>query len=367
MERWITGAGAGLLFAAASCAQAQSAVTLSGNLDVGVRIDKGNTSLRSVTSNSLLPSRMTFSSLEELGGGFRAQALLETGFRVDDGSGAANPPGAPPVLTFGRFAGVAVGSEATGYVSAGRQYTPLFVLAASGVADVFGGAALGGSVLVSSLTVRASNSLAYTYGYGPRNLLRGSPAQGLGVAAMVAPGEATNGGSAGNQWGFNASYGSGAWWVGYGMHRVRGNSAAINPAAPDSASPTLRQDTLAAAYTIGDLKLNTGFNRGRNGLNTAAGVNRYGWYVGLSYALTPNQEIKAFYGRMNDRRPINSDFSTYQLAYTYAFSKQTQFYVLAGMVDNSAAGTTVLANPSPVAISPGITARSLTAGILKRF
>jgi predicted porin len=342
-------------------------VSISGNLDVGIRIDKGNTSLTSVTTNSLLPSRMTFSSLEELGGGLRAQALLETGYRVDDGSGAANPPGAPAVLTFGRFAGVALGSERMGYISAGRQYTPLFVLAASGVADVFGGAALGGSVLVSSLTVRASNSLAYTYGYGPRNLLRGAPATGLGFAAMVAPGESAAGGSAGNQWGFNVSYGDGPWWVGYGMHRVHGNSAAINPAVADSTSPDLRQDTLAAAYSIGDLKLNTGFNRGRNGLNTAAGVNRDGWYVGLSYALTPNQEIKAFYGRMNDRRPIDADFATYQFAYTYAFSKQTQFYVLAGVVDNSATATTVLSNPSPVAITAGTTARTITAGILKRF
>ena len=240
MKRWIMGAGAGLVAAAASCAHAQSAVTISGNLDVGVRVDKGNTSLTSVTSNSLLPSRMTFSSLEDLGGGLRAQAILETGFRVDDGSSAANPPGASAGLTFGRFAGVALGSDEAGYVSAGRQYTPLFVLAASGVADVFGGAALGGSVLVSSLTVRASNSLAYTYGYGPRNLLRAAPAQGLGFAAMVAPGEASAGGSAGNQWGFNASYGHGAWWAGYGMHRVRGNSAAINPAAAESPSPALR-------------------------------------------------------------------------------------------------------------------------------
>jgi predicted porin len=368
MKQWMARAGAGVVAVAACSAHAQSNVTISGNVDVGLRLDQGNRSQRTVTTNSLLPSRITFGSLEDLGGGLQAQALLETGFRIDDGSGTANPPGvATGGLSFGRFAGVALGSERTGYVSAGRQYTPLFVLAASGAADVFGGAALGGSVLVSSLTVRASNSIAYTYGYGPRNLLRGAPSTGLGFAAMYAPGEAANGSSAGNQWGFNASWGNGTWWAGYGLHEVRGNSAAINPSAAEAPSPRLRQETIAAAYSIGNLKLNTGFNRGRNGLNTAAGVNRNGWYVGLSYALTPAQEVKAFYGRVDDRRPANTDFTTWQFAYLYSLSKRTQLYALAGVVDNSATATTVLSSPSPYAITAGTTARPVALGILHRF
>lgn len=368
MKQWMVRAGASMVAVAACSAHAQSNVTISGNVDVGVRVDQGNKSQPTVTTNSLLPSRITFSSLEDLGGGLQAQALLETGFRIDDGSGAANPPGvATGGLSFGRFAGVALGSERTGYVSAGRQYTPLFVMAASGVADVFGGAALGGSVLVSSLTVRASNSIAYTYGYGPRTLLRGSPATGFGFAAMYAPGEAANGSSAGNQWGFNASWGNGTWWAGYGMHEVRGNSAAINPSAAESASPRLKQETLAAAYSVGNLKLNTGFNRGRNGLNTGAGVNRTGWYVGASYSLTPSQELKAFYGRVNDRRTANADFNTWQFAYIYSLSKRTQLYALAGVVDNSATSSTVLSAPTAYAITPGTTARSMALGILHRF
>jgi predicted porin len=370
MAQWSIRIGVGTLAIGISLAHAQnhSGVTIGGNVDVSMRSDTGSMTTNSVTGNSLLPSRITISALEDLGNGYQAQVILETGFRVDDGTGAANPPGvAAGAMSFGRFAGVALGSERTGYLSAGRQYTPLFVMAASGVADVFGGAALGGSVLVSSLTTRASNSLAYTYGYGPRNLLRASPPVGLGVAVMLAPGESPTGNGAGRQAGFNVSYGLGPWWGGYGFHQISGNSAAINPAQPDSTSPHLRQQTIATAYNFGNVKLNAGFNRGDNGLNGSTGVRRSGWYVGTSYVFGGNQEIKAFYGRVDDRRPLNADFATYQLAYIYNLSKRTQLYTLAGVVDNSASSSAILSNPSPQAIAPGMTARSLVVGVLHRF
>lgn len=350
-------------------AQAQGQLTFGGNLDIGTRIDKNKTSVKLVSSNSLLPSRLTFGALEELGDGWRAQAVLEAGLTVDDGAGAVQPPGAPAgSFTFGRFSNIAIGSERTGYLSLGRQYTPLFVMGASGVADVFGGAALGGATSISSFTVRASNSVAYTYGYGPRTLLKASPAQGLGVAVLLAPGESATAGGAGNQGGFNVSYGDGAWWAGYGFHWIRGTSQAISTAVPDSTTPVLRQQTLAVAYNFGSLRMNAGFNRGRNSLNSNAGINRSGTYVGLSYALTSNQELKAFYGRMNDRRALNADYSTVQFAYTYAFSKQTSIYALAGQVDNSlSAAATLLNTSSAVQTAAGLNSRSMALGILQRF
>lgn len=362
-------AAALILVAGAGGVGAQNAVTIGGNLDIGARVDKNNASVKQISSNSLLPSRLTFGMLEELGDGWRVQGLLEAGLTVDDGAGAVQPPGAPAgSLTFGRFSNIAIGSDRTGYVSMGRQYTPLFVLGASGVADVFGGAALGGSNSVSSFTVRASNSIAYTYGYTSRTLLRAAPPVGLGVAVMFAPGEASDGSSAGNQGGFNVSYGNGNWWAGYGFHTVRGSSQAISTATPDSTSPVLRQQTLAAAYNFGAVKLNAGINRGRNSLNTNAGVNRSGAYIGLSYVFAGNQEFKAFYGRVNDRRALNADYSTIQFAYTYALSKQTQLYALAGQIDNSATATATLLNTSPTLRAvAGRNSRSMAVGILRRF
>lgn len=358
-------AAASLLALLAQGAAAQ--LSVGGNLDVGLRVDRTRGTLRSLTSNSWLPSRITFGALEELGDGLRAQVVLEAGLTVDDGAGAVPPPGgsAGP-LSFGRFSAVALGSDAMGYVSFGRQYTPLFVLGASGVADVFGGAALGGSNSVSSFTVRASNAIAYTYGYGPRTLLRGSPAQGLGVAVMWAPGEALAPTDAGQQGGFNVSYGDGAWWLGYGYHQLRGNSAAINPAVAVSASPVLRQQTLAAAYKLGALRFTVGLNQGRNGLNTTAGVDRRGWYLGSAWE-SGLHEFKAFYGRVDDRSINQRDYATLQFGYSYSLSKLTQLYALAGWVDNRDRASTVLLNTSPATVPAGVDVRSLALGVLKRF
>lgn len=366
-----TGIHAGLGSALAMLAlgaAAQSQVTVTGNLDIGLRLDKTGGTLRTVSSNSLLPSRITIGVLEELGDGLRAQAVLEAGLTVDDGAGAVPPPGgtAGP-LSFGRFSAVALGSDAAGYVSIGRQYTPLFVLGASNSADVFGGAALGGVSTVSSFTVRASNALAYTYGYGPRTLLRGAPAQGLGVAVMWAPGEAASPQDAGQQGGFNVSYGNGRWWAGYGYHQLRGNSAAINPAAAISSAPVLRQQTLSAAYTFGSWRLSAGVNQGRNGLAGPAGLDRRGWYVGSAWELGGLHEFKAFYGRVDDRSINQRDYATLQVGYAYWLSKQTQLYALAGRLNNNHRSTAVLLNTSPASIAAGVDVRSLVVGVLKRF
>lgn len=358
--------GCGLATATLGAA-AQSQVTLTGNLDVGLRLDKTKSSLRSVSSNSLLPSRITIGVLEELGDGLRAQVVLETGLTVDDGAGAVPPPGGSVgPLSFGRFSAVALGSDAAGYLSLGRQYTSLFVLGASNVADVFGGAALGGVSTVSSFTVRASNAVAYTYGYGPRTLLRGAPANGLGVAVMWAPGEAVSPQHAGQQGGFNVSYGNGRWWAGYGYHQLRGNSAAINPAAAVSSTPVLRQQTLSAAYNFGSWRVSAGINQGRNGLAGTAGLDRRGWYVGSAVEMGLH-ELKVFYGRVNDRSVNQRDYSTLQFGYTYSLSKQTQLYALVGTVNNNDRATTVLLNTSPSSIAAGVDPRSVAIGVLKRF
>lgn len=369
MKQWVSGACALVCICWAANAPAQGQVTLGGNVDIGVRVDSNKTSVRQVSSNSLLPSRLTFGALEDLGDGWRAQAVLEAGLTVDDGAGAAQPPGVPAgSFTFGRFAAVAVGSEQTGYVSMGRQYTPLFALGGSNVADVFGGSALGSTNTVSSYTVRASNSIAYSYGYGPRTLLRGSPPVGLGAAFMLASGESPAGSRAGSQFGFNLSYGARGWWVGYGFHQIWGSSAAINPAVPDSGSPILRQQTLAASYDFGSVRVNAGVNRGSNGLNTASGVNRVGWYVGTTYAFSGNQEFKALYGRLDDRRPMNADVKTLQLGYTYALSRRTQLYALAGEISNSANAAAIFLNTSPVmTTAPGRNSRVVATGVLHRF
>ena len=351
---------------------AQRSVTLGGIMDVGVRVDRGGVNgaqAISVGSGLSNGSRLTFSGVEDLGGGNRAVFVMESGFSVDTGAGVANPPGTPNgILTFGRTSAVGIGNERYGYITAGRQYTPLFSISSNPASDPFIGSWLGGNTTVYSNTVRASNSIVYSYGYGPTTMLRPAPRQGLGVAVMYAPSETAgqSPGGAGMQYGFSASYGDGNWWVGYGQHRLHGNDASINPSAVTADTPLLRQQTLAVAYDFGIARLGAGINTARNDGAGTARVDRRGWTVSLNVPIQANQSVRVLYGRNSNKVASNQDFSTFQIGYQYAFSKRTSLYAAYGLVDNDAAAAGNLAG-SLLTATTGMRPRSLIAGMLHTF
>lgn len=350
----------------------QGSVNIGGVIDAGVRADSGaagGAHVLSVGSGLSNGSRLTFTGLEELGGGLRAVFALESGLAVDSGMGVANPPGVGNgPLTFGRTSAVGIGSERTGYVTVGRQYTPLFAVSANPMSDPFIGSWLGGNNVVYSNTVRASNSIAYSYGYGPTALLRPAPRSGLGFSAIYVPSETAgqSPGGAGMQYGFAATYGQDAWWVGYAQHRVHGNDPSINPAAPTSDRPLLRQQTLSASYDFGAFRLGGGVNTARDDLSGAAHVDRRGWTLSAYVPILPNQVLRVLYGHATNRAGANLNFSTFQVGYQYSFSKRTSLYAAYGFVDNDPAAAVALAG-SLGTYAPGSRPRSVIAGILHTF
>lgn len=358
--------------AAPAAGWCQGHIAIGGIVDAGVRYDSGSAGgghVTSVGSGLTNGSRLTFTGVEDLGAGIRAVFALESGLGLDTGSGVANPPGvASGPMTFGRTSMVGLGSESAGYVTLGRQYTPLFSVSSNPMSDPFIGAWLGGNSTVYSNTVRASNSIAYSYGYGPSTMLRPSPRSGLGVSVMVVPSE-TSGESpdgAGFQYGFALSYGQGPWWLGLGHHRVKGNDPSINPAAATSASPVLRQTTLAAAWDFGVVRVGGGFNAAINDAEGAAKVDRLGWTITAFAPLAPNQVIRALYGRMSNRAASQRDASTFQVGYQYSFSKRTSVYGAYGRVSNDALAATSLAG-SVGTFAAGSTPKSVIAGVLHTF
>lgn len=100
--------------ACAGGAFAQSNVTISGTLDVGVQ---HTTNVQGVTLNRLEtrhePSHITFSGAEDLGGGMQARFVLGMSVAVDSGNNAGG---------FNRESYVALGSNQWGSVQLGRQY-----------------------------------------------------------------------------------------------------------------------------------------------------------------------------------------------------------------------------------------------------
>lgn len=359
-----------LLAAMPGFALAQASVQVSGVMDAGLRVDRGATggSIKSLGSGLRDASRITFAGVEDLGQGLKAGFVLESGIGVDTGAGVSNPPGAAAgAFTWGRLATVTLGSDASGYVSLGRRYTPLWAVSAGPANDPFGAGWLGGISTVYSFTVRASNSLVYSYGYTAQTTLLPAPRKGLGVMLMVSLAETnTPSSSAGQQIGGNVSYGDGTWWAGYGYHQVKGSNTSISATAPVADSPTVKQQTLGASYQLAWGRVHVGLNTGRNGLTGAGAVDRFNWHVGANLLFEGRHTVRVLVGKAKDRTTTHAEVTTLQLGYGYDLSKRTALYTAVGQMDNNSASAAALGGALGT-YAPGVAARSVIAGVRHNF
>ncbi len=366
----VSRAALSLLAVMPGLALAQSSVQISGIVDTGVRVDRGaaSGSVTSVGTGQRDASRITFSGIEELGDGLKAGFILESGIGVDTGAGINNPPGtAPGPLTWGRLSTLTLGSDATGYLSLGRQYTPMWAISAGPANDPFGAGWLGGIATIYSFTVRASNSLVYSYGYTAQTTLLPAPRKGLGVMLMVSlPETSEPSSSAGRQLGGNVSYGDGTWWAGYGYHQVKGSNTTISATAPVADTPTVRQQTLGASYQLAWGRVHVGLNTGKNGLSGAGAVDRFNWHVGANLLFDGRHTVRVLAGRAKDRTATGAEATTFQLGYGYDLSKRTALYAAIGQMDNNNASAAALGG-SIGTYEPGSTARSVIGGIRHIF
>ena len=249
---------------------------------------------------------------------------IEGGLGIDTGTGVSNPPNvASGAFSFGRTSAVCLGRDDWGYVTFGRQYTPLWSISAGGMNDPFGGNFFGGINPIYSDTIRASNAVVYSYGYTWETMLNPSPAKGLGVALMYSAGEATapSPERSGSQWGASVSYGGQeGWWIGYGIHEVTGSNSTMSATAPVASSPLLRQQTLGASYDFGMVRVYAGVNLGSNGSDNGktGGIDSQGWDFGAKLQLTPLQRIRFLYGQKWDQTTNKANLQTAQLSYEYS-------------------------------------------------
>lgn len=360
-----------LLACLADSALAQSSLKIGGILDAGVRYDQGAAggAMKSLGSGQSAASRLTFSGAEDLGGGAKASFVLESGLSVDTGLGANNPPGAAAgAFTFGRTSLVALGSDATGYISLGRQYTPLWSISAGPLNDPFGASWLGGIATVYSATVRTSNAIGYTYGYSDRTSLNPAPRTGLGISAVWSLSEAAapQPSGSGDQKGVGVSYGDGHWWAGYAYHRMRGSNTTINATAPVTNQPILVQQTLAASYRFNWASLHLGFNRGDNGISGPGAIDRRNWHVATQVPITELQTLRILYGKANDHAVSSAGFRNFQIGYEYGLSKRAYLYTAYGLVNND---QNAAATPAGAlgAYAKGSSPKSLIVGFAQRF
>lgn len=359
-----------LLVLASPLAQAQSSsVTIYGVLDASLTwADNGNNSMLRVDSGAGWASRLGFRGTEDLGGGLKANFVLEQGF--DASTGVLQQGGAG----FGRSAWVGL-SGASWELRAGRQLSPVALsllavdpgvgnywanLQQTGIGSLQSPASVAGDPGHQS-TARINNSVLGRW-----------TSSGLTARFMLAPGEAGSSG-AGNFHGGSLTYTSGPWVATAGYAKFRQYAKDI-PAAGDPAWQT--EWTLAGSYDFGPVRLATGyyaFNPSERNKVLAANslLKTESVWLGGTIPVTSGQILLQVIRNKTARiAGVEDGQSTiFGATYEHFLSKRTAVYVSAGMVKNNNTSNTVLVG-STMAVAPaamGIDAKALSVGVRHSF
>jgi predicted porin len=231
--------------AVAGAASAQSSLTVYGLVDASLSVThSGSLTQTKVESGTLNTSRFGFKGSEDLGGGLKANFLLEQGFNADNGASLADSQGTPNqafsrnayVGLSGGFGEVQLGKIWSAYDQMNGSANAAWDSGLSPNAGVFYGGAIGG------------------YTYNPRNsVIYYTPdMSGLSAAASYSLGENKAAGvGAGSVAALNVKYANGPLFLALGHQTER----------VDSTVATKRFTRLNANYDFGMVKVLAGVGR----------------------------------------------------------------------------------------------------------
>jgi len=305
-------------------ALAQSSVTLYGVVDVNVQMRdpaSGNSTV-GINSSHQAGSRWGLRGTEDLGGGLRGIFTLEGGFDVDRGTLGQGG------RIFGRqaFAGVQGGF---GTVVAGRLS---MLSSGTGSLDMFGFVdpfltGFGGLNLVfsSANALRADNAVAWQspkwsgFQFGVSHSFRQDGAE--------LPKRNNNA----HVTGFAAGYEAGPF-------RAAVTYDIVNNPAPGASDQKHLQ--IGGTFQLNKmLRLHAGYAQEKdiftaNVVGITNGSDADAWMVGATLNLGASTIMASFNNYDNDRiGTVERDLRRYGLAYTYAFSRRTNFYASIGEND----------------------------------
>lgn len=346
-----------VLGAFAGAASAQTAVTIYGSFDGGLRevshvgaaAPAGNPkdSKWTVGSNGTYNSnRLGFKGVEDLGGGLNAHFVLESGFNT--GTGALDTATTTNKL-FNRSAYVGLGGT-FGSFDLGRQYSVNFKTIGAYDPFAYKYTAIIPLAAQGGLT-RLDNDLQYTGTFGP-----------VTARAEYAFGEQAGSTSDAATAAVGASFASGPFSAG-AAYTKRKNNVAVAPAA---ASFQDQKDwTIGGAFKTAAFSVAVGYADNKQDTGTAAAQTRTkdGW-VGGSFNVTPAAALSLAYYRTKlssqAAAPAAAGTTTEgrkDLAIfgaTYALSKRTNFYADIDNAKFSGAVSAANGQHSQTGISAGI-------------
>jgi len=324
-----------LLSALGAAASAQSSVTLFGIVDVGVRrVENGDNSVYSLSSNGANTSRIGLRATEDLGDGLKAGFWLESGLNPDTGSTSDS------TRFWNRRSTVSLRGK-FGEVRLGRDKTPTYTVIDD--FDPFGTNGVGaGDKFLSRLgstadtNVRADNLAQY---FLP-STLHGFYG-GLGVAA----GEGITG----------KKYVGGR--VGYANGPVNVSLAyGTTDVAPNAAGDDKLKFVVAAgSYDFGVVRVLGYVDEQKYGNLKLDVIN-----LGAHIPMGPGT-LRVGYANANSKGAgiDDNDATQFAVGYLYDLSKRTSLYGTVARVNNKGRATFVvdanpaLANPNPAKDSTG--------------
>ena len=312
---------AAALLAVAGAAQAQSSVKLYGYIEASVGsfedfnfVDGTTDRATKVESGNMMTSFFGLSGSEDLGGGLKAEFVLESFFAGDTGSEVRNLAGGfwgrgSWVGVSGDFGRVALGQYDNAFFTMGLAYNP------------FGSSMTFSPSMVSyySLGGFLAPSLGYDTGWVNSITYETPTLGGFTAALQYAPKETSAGGEAKNNYAVSAAYNAGALSV-MGVYT---SSGAINSAYFD------RQKNwgLGASYDFGAAKLFAQYSVVKSETGGADGKSKF-FQIGATVPVTEAGKVMVSYGqtKYDDFYVADGKLKQFSLGYDHSLSKRSGVY-----------------------------------------
>jgi predicted porin len=318
-------AGAFLILAATSSAQAQSSVSLYGLMDlsVGSFQNPGADASKGVVSGNMTTSFFGLKGTEDLGGGLSAQFSIESFLRSD--TGAAGRFDADPFWARSAWVGLSGGF---GSVNVGRNTTSLFVntLIFNAFGDSFG----------FSPSIRhtfTSGTVSGDTGWSDSIKYSSPRFGGLSFTAHVAAND--EGGASGRNKGVSALYFGGPVGLGFAWQKAEkgatvpdttswqlGGSYAFSGAKAFAQYGSVDNDSTGNSYDITGLGVSVGIGAGSllgqwGRISPETGSARTTFTVGYDYNLSKRTDLYAVY--MSDKISGLDTGNTYAVGIRHRF------------------------------------------------
>jgi predicted porin len=362
-SRWPRALSTIVLSIAGPAAVAQTAVTLYGVADGGIRFDHTAIgTLRSVISGGQSASRWGLRGTEDLGDGLKAVFIFEDGVDISDNS---NPQGnitpqtpSSPVSSsgsriFGRTASVGLQSN-YGNLKFGRDYSPYYNVW-QGI-DPFLDGTLGKVTNVAPIGgTRLDNGI-----YADTPVLHGFQAHAaysMGESTTDSPTLATKRG--GDIYSMSLSYAAGPVLAGYGYYHSQ-NAVETN---------AVRAHTLGGIYDFRLLKVHVLLFSAKNDART---LDQRTYYGGMTIPHGAWQLLLGF-AHLADRTANLRSANFQSLALIYSLSKRTDLYTSAAHFVNGSGGSFTIQDSgsgglyTAANVPPGFNPTSVEFGMRFRF